>query len=114
MTFDGHTYTPNDELLAVRASELLQKHYPGYIWAVNVNSEKTGGVMTIKNFSVSYQFGMILHLEKLDNKLKKVIIAGGELLERAKLKRGLNKGFKPDYVDGIPDKFQRTSHARNG
>lgn len=113
LTFDGHTYTPNDELLAVRASELLQKHYPGYIWAVNVNSEKTGGVMTIRNFSVSYQFGMTLHLSKLDNKLKKVIRAGGELLERARMVRGLRKDLKASQVDGIPDKFQRTWHARH-
>jgi predicted enzyme related to lactoylglutathione lyase len=100
--------------LAVRASELLQKHYPGYIWAVNVNSEKTGGVMTIKNFSVSYQWGMILHLDKLDAKLKKVVRAGGELLERGRMARGLRKDLKAAHVDGIPDKFQRNQHARNG
>ena len=114
LTFDGHTYTANDELLAVRASELLQSHYPGYIWAVNVNSEATGGVMTIKNFSVSSHYGMTLHLAKLDNKLRKVVRAGGELLERARLIRGRRKELRASMVDGIPDKFQRTQYARHG
>lgn len=111
-TVDGHTYTANDELLAVRASELLQKHYPGYVWAVNVNSESTGGVMTIKNFSVSASYGMVLHLQKLDNKLRKVIRAGGELLERARLSRARGQGFLAKTVDGIPDKFQMSDYVR--
>ena len=112
-TQDGHTYTANDELLACRASELLQKHYPGYVWAVNVNSEDTGGVMTIKNFSVSSSYGMILHIAKLDNKLKKVVRAGGELLERAKLIRGKGKGIIAEHVDGIPEYHQRSFHVRS-
>jgi len=111
-TVDGHTYTANDEILACRASELLQRHYPGYVWAVNVNSEEKGGVMTIKNFSVSSTWGMVLHIAKLDNKLKKVVRAGGELLERAGLIRGRGKGEKSNKVDGIPDKFQMSEYVR--
>ena len=110
----GHSHTANDEILAIRASELLQKHYPGYIWAVNVNSEQTGGVMTIKNFSVSSSFGMTLHITKLDNKLKKVVRAGGELLERGRLIRGSNKGERAKRVDGITDHLMRIEHVRRG
>jgi len=51
---DGHTHTANDEILAKRAADMLNNHYPGYQWAVNVNSDPKGGVMIIKNFTVSY------------------------------------------------------------
>ena len=103
---DGHTHTACDEILAKRASELLNSHYPGYLWAVNVNSEKTGGCMFIKNLSISYRYGYTLHLDKLDAKLNKVIKAGGEILERANMVRGASKNLLPRFIDGIPDKHQ--------
>lgn len=105
-TMDGHTYTACDEILAKNASELLNKHYPGYLWAVNVNSEEKGGVMIIKNFSISYRYGYTLHIAKLDAKLRKVIKAGGEILERASMARGLNQGNFPKFIDGVKDKHQ--------
>lgn len=105
-TFDGHTFTACDEILAKRAAEVLNKHYPNNLWAVNVNSEQSGGVMIIKNFAVSYRYGYVLHLNKLDNKLLKVVRAGGEILERAKMKRGEWNGQNATHVDGLPDKFQ--------
>lgn len=104
--YDGHTHTACDEILAKRASELLNRHYPGYLWAVNVNSEEKGGVMFIKNFSISYRYGYTLHIEKLDNKLNKVVMAGGEILERARMKRGTWNGSNPHYIDGVKDKHQ--------
>jgi len=105
-TFDGHTFTANDEILAKRAADMLNKHYPGYIWAVNVNSEEKGGVLIIKNFSVSYRYGYVLHIAKLDAKLKKVLMAGGEILERARMARGWFRGGMPTHIDGVLDKHQ--------
>lgn len=105
-TFDGHTYTASDEILAKRAAEMLNKHYPGHLWAVNVNSDEKGGVMVIKNFSVSFRYGYTLHLSKLDTGLKKVMRAGGEILERAKMRRGYGIGEKASHVDGLPDRHQ--------
>lgn len=105
-TYDGNTYDGKDEILAKRAADLLNDHYPGYLWACNVNSLPTGGVMVIKNISVSYKYGYTLHLDKLDPKLRKVLMAGGEILERANLARGKNKGFDPVYIDGVLDKDQ--------
>jgi hypothetical protein len=103
-TYDGHTFTANDEILAKQAADMLNKHYPGHLWAVNVNSE--GGVMLIKNFSISFLYGYTLHLDKLDVGLQKVMRAGGEILERAKMKRGAGNGDKAVYVEGLPDKHQ--------
>lgn len=105
-SFDGNVWGANDEILAKRCADLLNSHYPGYLWAVNVNSTATGGVMFIKNFSVSYRYGYTLHIEKLDNKLRKVLMAGGEILERARLNRGRWLEEELKYIDGVPDKHQ--------
>ena len=85
---------------------MLNSHYPGYLWAVNVNSEESGGVIVIKNYSISYKYGYILHITKLDTKLKKVLMAGGEILERARMARSAYKGGMPHFIDGVPDKHQ--------
>ena len=105
-SFDGNTWDANDEILAKRAADLLNSHYPGYLWAVNVNSTPTGGVLIIKNFTLSYRYGWTLHITKLDNKLKKVIMAGGDFLERARMNRGRWKEEELKYIDGVPDKHQ--------
>lgn len=105
-TFDGNIYTANDEILAKRAADMLNKQYPGYLWAVNVNSTPTGGVLIVKNFSISYRYGYVLHIEKLDPELKKVMRAGGEILERARLNIGKWKDEELKYIEGVPDKHQ--------
>lgn len=101
-----HSYGANEEILAKNAADLLNKHYPNHLWAVYIDSEKTGGVMVIKNFAISYRYGYVLHLNKLDPELKRVIQAGGELLERASMKRGSWNGHNATYVDGMKAKHQ--------
>jgi|DEB0MinimDraft_3_1074331.scaffolds.fasta_scaffold86323_2 hypothetical protein len=101
---DGHRYGIIEEALARDAAEMLNRHYPGYLWAVNVNSE--GNVMIIKNYTVSIKYGYTLHLDKLDPTMKKVMLAGGEILERANLARGKDEGWNPKKIDGVLDKHQ--------
>jgi len=103
---DGHTFGKSEEMLAKDAADALNRHYPGHLWAVNVNADEKGGVMTIKNFSVSFKYGYTLHLAKLDPTMKRVIKAGGEILERANLARGKSNGEKATHVDGVKDKDQ--------
>lgn len=105
-SYDGNVWTANDEILAKRCADMLNAHYPGYLWAVNVNSTPTGGVVIIKNFSVSYRYGYTLHIEKLDNKLRKVMQAGGEILERARLNRGRWLDEELKTIDGVPQRDQ--------
>lgn len=105
-SFDGNIFSANDEILAKRCADMLNQHYPGYVWAVNVNATPTGGCIFIKNFSVSYRYGYVLHIEKLDAKLRKVINAGGEILERARLNRGKWREEELLHIDGVPDKHQ--------
>lgn len=103
---NGHTYTANDEILAKRAADLLNKHYPGHLWAVFVNSEEKGGILQIKNFNISYRYGYTLHIANLDPELKNVLRAGGELLERAHMKRGKSNGQMAKVVEGVAKKHQ--------
>lgn len=105
---NGYPIDRQDEVLAREAAELLHRHYPNHMWAVFVNSTKTGGVMVIKNLMISSLYGYVLHLKNVyaDPTLKSVLKAGGEILERANLRRGANRFDLPKWIDGIPAKRQ--------
>lgn len=75
-----------DVVLAKNAAAVLDKHYPGHLWGINVNGET--GVMQVFNLALSGRWGFILKLDKIDPELRAVMRAGGELLERYRLKRG--------------------------
>ena len=47
-------------LLVKRTAETLHKHYPGHLWAVNINEE--GGIMTVMNLALSGKWGFMLKL----------------------------------------------------
>lgn len=88
--------------LAKDIGETLHAAYPGHLWAITVQS----GVAVIKDLYISSQWGMVLHYENLvadaGARRKKVIAAGGELLERANIARGARKdGERVRKVDGI-------------
>ena len=77
--FNVHDYT-----LAKNVAEKLEEKYPGWLWAVHVMD----GVVGVKSLRLSGQWGFILHSDKIDNDYKMVVMAGGEILERFKQKRG--------------------------
>lgn len=88
--------------LAKDIGETLHAAYPGHMWAITVQ----GGVAIIKDLYISSQWGMVLHYSNLvadaGVRRKKVVAAGGELLERASIARGARKhGEKVRKVDGI-------------
>ena len=84
---DAPEITVNEFYLAKHAAELLHRHYPGYLWTVNVNQ----GVLDVRNLNLDGQWGFtIKHVQSysasdLD---KKVMRAGGEILERYRQRRG--------------------------
>jgi hypothetical protein len=104
-TFDG---TPSlDEIdMARRIHDKLAQCYPGHVWGVNVDA--TGGIVDIRNFGVSYGYGYRLLLTTVysDPGLRCVVMAGGEILERARLARGVSDGSQAVHIDGVPDKHQ--------
>ena len=104
---DHNKIEAQDMMLATDISRKLDQHYPGHLWAVNVNS--IGGVVDIKNFAISMLYGYRLLLADVDqDSTRKACIRGaGELLERANMRRGQARiGEKATYVDGVPKKHQ--------
>jgi hypothetical protein len=103
---DGHEL--GDVSLAVRAAEQLNKHYPGHLWAVHIDSEDGGGMVYIRNLAFSSRYGYRLKLSRVqsDPDLLCVMRAGGEILERAKVKRGWWDGQVPEYVEGLLPQHQ--------
>ena len=64
-------------------AEVLHSAYPGHLWAVTCEGEK--GIATVRNLSLSGQWGFILKLNEMSTSSdwkKRVLVAGGELLER--------------------------------
>jgi len=78
-------YDLSDHLLAKNVAEVLDKKYPGWLWAVH----SMDGVVTVKSMLLSGNWGFVLHSNKIDNDYKTVMRAGGEILERYNQKRGM-------------------------
>tara|TARA_R100000656_G_scaffold34554_1_gene29585 strand:+ start:362 stop:727 length:366 start_codon:yes stop_codon:yes gene_type:complete len=76
--FDAYDHT-----VAKNVAEHLEKKYPGWLWAVHVMD----GVVVVKSMRLSGNWGFVLHEDKIDNDYRAVVLAGGELLERFKMKR---------------------------
>lgn len=85
-----------DYMMAKRMAEALHKHYPGHLWAVTCDGQQ--GIATVRNLRLSGQWGFLLKLSEVQNdpSLKKVIMAGGEVLERYQIARGR---FNPNDFD---------------
>ena len=70
-------------------SEALTKAYPGHAWAVTCEGDK--GIATVRNLGLSGNWGFILKLSEMTSSSdweRRIVMAGGELLERFKLRRG--------------------------
>jgi len=86
ITLDNPQHFLADIDTAKKIAERLDKNYPGYIWMVNADT--SNNIATIQLGGVSGQFGFYVHLDKLTAGLEQVMRAGGEILERYKLRRG--------------------------
>lgn len=71
---------PLDTAACKRAVGILFKHYPGHDWQVSI----AGGIMDIHSANLSTNYGWRQRLDEVDprNFDKKVMRAGGEILER--------------------------------
>ena len=71
-------------------AEALHGAYPHHLWAVTCEGDK--GIATIRNLGLSGNWGVILKLSEISTASdwkKKIIMAGGEVLERYHLRRGI-------------------------
>lgn len=65
----------------------LDQHYPAFqgYWCIAVN--EIGGTIEVSNTLLSGKMGFLMHIAKIDPEGKKVVRAGGELLERYRVSR---------------------------
>ena len=104
-------------LLVKDCADTLERHYPGWLWAVQ--PFEFGNIIKIFSLRISGEYGYIIKTADIQNdpNRKLVIEAGGEILERYNLPRGQyrrellrNKmrDIRGNLVPDITDKDQRT------
>lgn len=94
-SIDIHTeHDKKDLALCGEVSAILNKHYPKHLWMVGC--DHASGMIYVElpyaTKIMMFPYGFSLHIPKLGSvrtMKKKVVWAGGELLERFKLKRGM-------------------------
>lgn len=85
----GNTQDIKDFDTAKMIADHLDKHYPGYLWAVNASWKN--GIVTIASLRLSGKYGYTLHYKSFENdpELRAVTRAGGEILERFRVAIGM-------------------------
>lgn len=75
-------------LLVKNIADTLERHYPGWLWAVR--PDHLGGVIDIFSMRLSGQWGYRVLTKNIQNdaSLRLALIAGGEILERFGQRRG--------------------------
>lgn len=75
-------------LLAKRIGDLLERKYPGWLWAIEV--DERGGVTTVRSLRLSGQWGWRVKTVRIqdDPQLKLIQNGAGEILERFRQRRG--------------------------
>lgn len=83
-------------------AEYLCGAYPGHSWHVRID----GGLLIIKNLAISPTAAMVRKFSTIAHDAKKrkhdVVIAAGEFLEAAHMKRGTYEGEKAIVLEGLP------------
>lgn len=87
---DAHEHVhPIDYAISKQVSEVLHKHYPDWLWAVNVDHRS--GMIDIRNVHLTGQYGYRLKMGatySASSLERDAIRAGGEILERFRVARG--------------------------
>lgn len=93
----------NDLVMAKQMAETLHSHYPGHAWAVTCDGAT--GIATVRNLALSGNWGFTLKLTttySASEFRRRIVMAGGELLERYRLTRGR---FNEDAYRGLARNF---------
>lgn len=91
-------YAAAEATISERVANTLHQAYPGHAWAAK--ADIWAGTVAIYNFHLSGKWGFLMKLSDLvgDVNMKKVIAAGGELLERYRMSRGR---FNQDQYESL-------------
>lgn len=100
----------NDYVMAKTMADTLHKHYPGHLWAVTCER----GLATVRNLALSGDWGFVLKVGDIYSGSsfdKDVIRAGGEILERYRVSRGL---YNPEQMAELSTDFSGRTLADMG
>lgn len=89
LTTDAPDIPANDLIMSKEMAEALHAAYPGHLWAVQVQGKQ--GVADVRNLMLSGNWGFRIKLPEqysASDFKKQVVRAGGEILERYRLRRG--------------------------
>lgn len=90
---------PGEAAVAKMIGECLEFHYSGHAWCVQVDAK--GGIARIWLPILRRDWGYVVHLSQLagDPRMRAVVRAGGEMLERFGIRRS---GFSSeDYARAV-------------
>lgn len=107
---DAPDLSANDYVLAKGMADTLHKHYPGHLWAVTCDN----GLATVRNLALSGEWGFVLKVPAIYSASsfdKDVIRAGGEILERYRVSRGV---VRPDQIADMKTDFSGRIVADKG
>lgn len=89
LTTDTPDIDANDLVMSKDMAEALHAAYPGHLWAVQVQGKQ--GMADVRNLMLSGNWGFRIKLPLVysaSDFKKQVVRAGGEILERYRLRRG--------------------------
>lgn len=92
-----------NHMMSRAVADMLLRLYPDHMWLVN--SDIRGGIINIFNPRVSTRMGYTIIVDDWlqENVVgNKVMLAGGEILERANMRRGR---FNPEEYAALPRNF---------
>ena len=93
---------PLDALLGRQIAEVLDRHYPGWLWSVEFPPEPpVQDVVIIRNLDCDPRgrIGFVLRKSRLSGGTlaRTVMLAGGEFLEKYRMRRA---GFRMEEISG--------------
>lgn len=93
----------NDIVMAKSIADELHGHYPGQLWAITCDGRT--GLITIRNLFLAGDRGYVLNMANnysASDLMQRVKMAGGEILERFRMKRGR---FDEAHYHTLPTNF---------
>lgn len=100
----GNLEELQDMQKAQEVGDTLQKTYPGHMWMVLFQ----GNALVVKNLAISTHYGFVIkhhNAFSASDLARQAVLAGGELLERAGMKRGAWDGEFAKSLEGSDRKF---------
>lgn len=92
----------------------LEQAYPAFVGAWRVIINEQGGIIEVTNLMLSGRMGFVMHIKSIDPEGRKVVRAGGELLERYRIARSGGRVAALEQVFGQARNFRGDLIADHG